>query len=144
MANQKNKKESAKEKTLERLFGEARIGDLPTEFSGWSRADEDGWTVAHFATSCGTLPPDIDRDVYKLADKGGWTVAHEAAWSKHLPPEFAQWDIVDGKGRTVAEVAADKYPPDSALGTGARQWLVENRAKTAENAHEDEESCPRP
>jgi hypothetical protein len=124
----------------------ARYGTLPADMDRdiYKHANKNGTTVAHFAAQYGTLPPDIDHDIFTLADKYGWTVAHSAARYGNLSPKFDQWDIVDGKGRTVAEVAADKYPPDSVLGASARQWLVENRAKTAENAPEDEESGPRP
>jgi hypothetical protein len=198
MATQKNKKGFGKKKALKRLFGEARAGTLPPEFTDWPLADKDGYTVAHFAAWSGTLPADIDRAIYKLADKNGTTVAHVAAWRGnlpvdidrdvyklankfgttvahlvaryghfpadigrdiykltdkygatvahvaaqfgHLPPEFEQWGMVDGEGRTVAEVAAVVYPPDSVLAASARQWLEENRANTPEN----EESGPRP
>jgi hypothetical protein len=48
--------------------------------------------------------------------------------------------MVDGVGRTVAEIVADEYPPDSTIAASARKWLEEHQANTPE----DEESGPRP
>jgi hypothetical protein len=147
MANQKNQKEYKKEKTIERLFEDAKTGKLSPEFSDWSLADKKGKTIAHEAAMYRNLPADIDRDIYKLADKYGKTVAHEAAWRKHLPPEFErpdyeQWGMVDGEGQTVAHVAAAiySYSSGTTIAKSARQWIKESRTKTPE----DEESGPRP
>jgi hypothetical protein len=107
----------------------AWFGHLPSAFTGWALADNNGRTVAHAAARTGHLPAGMDRAVYKLADNNDWTVAHEAARYGHLPPDFERWDMVDGKGRTVAGIAADNYPPDSALGTGARKWLARGKRR---------------
>jgi hypothetical protein len=53
--------------------------------------------------------------------------------------------MVDGKGRTVAEIAIDNYPPDSVLGAKAREWFEENQTETSESEEnpENEDAGPR-
>ncbi len=86
----------------------ARGGCLPEWFDMWDAADEDGFTVAHFAACHNNLPGNFDWERYGMMrdNRYGETVYHEAASSKCLPKWFHSWDIADNNGKTVAHNAA--------------------------------------
>jgi hypothetical protein len=72
---------------------------LPIDFDQWDLADDNGWTVAHCATSHGCLPVDFKQ--WDVADRDGWTVAHSAAVIGCLPDDFGQWGLIDSNGLSV-------------------------------------------
>jgi|GEM_PF-1912106 len=86
----------------------AEGGCLPEWFHEWNMADEDGWTVAHFAAYHVNIPEHFDWQRFgRMRDNiYGETVYHEAASSKCLPQWFDEWDIADNNGKTVAHNAA--------------------------------------
>jgi hypothetical protein len=77
---------------------EARAGVLPHDFNKWDMANEDGWTVAHWAALCG-FPVNFDQ--WDLADKNGRTVAHVAALYETLPVNFDQWGLTTNRVPSV-------------------------------------------
>jgi hypothetical protein len=72
---------------------------LPVDFSQWDIANNDGWTVAHWAAWIGDLPDNFTQ--WDLADKDGWTVAHEAVSYRYIPFDFSQWGLIDNNGLSV-------------------------------------------
>jgi hypothetical protein len=103
------KKEYTKDEIKE-LFGQAKNGTLPKDFSRWELANVFDWTIAHTAAYEGHLPKDFGKEnpeLWRLANYHGVTVAHIAARGGYLPDDFDQWDIADNKGRTVLETFAE-------------------------------------
>lgn len=75
--------------------------------------DGSGWTLAHWVVSKRQLPPDVSPEVWELTSDTGWTVAHQAARCGTLPENFTAWHLRAPCSGTVAQVAAARgnLPP---------------------------------
>jgi hypothetical protein len=77
-----------------------------SDFDQWTLANENGWSAAHCAATCGRLPVDFNQ--WDIADANGRTVGHTAALFGHLPKDYSQWELADEDGITVAHEAAKR------------------------------------
>jgi hypothetical protein len=79
---------------------------------------DDGWTVAHEAARCGTLPSNFK--LWALVDDWGTTVAGVAAEHGHLSDDFNCWELAE----TYKHAGS---PPDGYMITIALLFLVRLR-----------------
>lgn len=98
----------------------AEKNKLPDNFSNFSLAGKDGYSIAHVLAANGHLPEGF-KD-FHLSTVDGLTVAHlHVTQYGQLPKEFDGWHWQDDQGETVAYRAAKKMVlPDNFIDFGLK------------------------
>jgi hypothetical protein len=100
----------------------AITGTLPPWFNDWDMPvpETDLRVLAHSVVRGGFIPEGFDR--WHVAGKGGWTVAHEAAFCETLPDGLPQeiLDAADRNGIAVRDIVAARRNGTATIADGRR------------------------